>query len=96
MPPVEEMRADSVDNGAGAPAGGDYVTPEAFVGEGPSPSTAADLYGEALETVFYDWWADNHEALSLGASGDVADLRLRLNAAFANSLHSRSVKPSAR
>ena len=50
--------------------------------DGPAPPEDARA---ALEQAFYDWWADNHHALSLGAAGDVLDLRFRLNDAFANS-----------
>jgi hypothetical protein len=37
----------------------------------------------ALEDEFNDWRAENDYLLSVGLSGDVSDLRLRLNAAFA-------------
>jgi hypothetical protein len=77
-------------------AKGDYVTPDAFVSTDSTISKAVDdLCRDALEIAYYDWWGDNHHALSLGAPGDVLDLRLRLNAAFANSLHSSLVKPKA-
>jgi hypothetical protein len=36
----------------------------------------------ALEDEFDDWRAENDYLLSAGLSGDVSDLRLRLNAAF--------------
>jgi hypothetical protein len=36
----------------------------------------------ALEDEFNDWRAENDYLLSVGLSGDVSDLRLRLNAAF--------------
>ena len=97
MPPIEKSGPDSAATsriGTGAPAGGDFVTPDDFVESGSS-SKKGELCHEALEAAFYDWWADNHEALSLGAAGDVLGLRLRLNAAFANSLHSSLVKPKA-
>lgn len=45
---------------------------------------------EALESAYYDWWAENDSVLSSGLPGDVFDLRLRLNAAFANSLTSKT------
>ena len=40
--------------------------------------------GAAVEEEFYDWWAENDHSISLGSSGDVLSLRLRLNAAWAN------------
>ncbi len=45
----------------------------------------AENFRSALETAFYEWWAENDHALLNGAPGDVLDLRLRLNAAFPNS-----------
>ena len=42
----------------------------------------------ALEGEFKEWFADNHSALEAGLTGDVLDLRLRLNAASANALMS--------
>jgi len=38
----------------------------------------------ALVETFNDWAADNHYLLEVGLSGDVADLRSKLNAAVAN------------
>ncbi len=75
---------------------GDFITPDQYASESTAMSASADdLLREALEAAFYNWWAENHEALSLGAAGDVLDLRLRLNAASANSLHSSLVCPKA-
>jgi len=54
----------------------------------PEDSDMSEVCREALERVYYDWWAENDHALSLGAPGDVADLRFRLNAAFAKSCKS--------
>jgi len=39
---------------------------------------------EAAEELFFGWWAKNGHFLSVGLPGDLVDLRLRLNAAFAN------------
>lgn len=52
---------------------------------------APELF-RALERAFYDWWAENGHALDNGVPGDVYDLRLRLNAAFANASTSAFVQ----
>ena len=44
---------------------------------------AIDKIRLALEDEFYEWRSENDYLLSVGLSGDVSDLRLRLNAAFA-------------
>jgi hypothetical protein len=50
---------------------------------------------KALEAAYYDWWAENDSLLKAGLTGDVYDLRLRLNAAFEKSSNSLSVTPKA-
>jgi hypothetical protein len=50
---------------------------------------------ELLEREFYDWWAHNDYLLRVGLPGDVEDLRLRLNAAFAKSRRSSRGAPNA-
>lgn len=47
--------------------------------EAPPPNVV-----EAMKNAFTDWWADNAYLLDVGLTGDLVDLRLRLNAAFAN------------
>jgi hypothetical protein len=47
---------------------------------------AIDKIRLALEDEFYDWRSKNDYLLSVGLPGDVSDLRLRLNAAFAKAL----------
>jgi hypothetical protein len=47
----------------------------------------------AVDRVFYDWWADNDHALSLGLPEDVLELRERLNAAFAKASSCSLVAP---
>lgn len=49
----------------------------------------------ALEDEFNDWRAENDYLLSTGLPGDVFDLRLRLNAAFAKASSSAPSTPSA-
>jgi hypothetical protein len=53
--------------------------------EAGAPETI-DKLRLALEEEFFDWRSENDYLLSVGLSGDVSDLRLRLNAAFAKSL----------
>jgi hypothetical protein len=48
----------------------------------------------ALENEFNDWRAQNDYLLSTGLPGDVLDLRLRLNAAFAKASSSARSTPS--
>jgi len=63
----------------------------------PSYSTVAELgldpLREAVDRVYYDWWADNDHALSMGLPGDVLELRERLNAAFAKASNCSLVAP---
>jgi hypothetical protein len=56
---------------------------------------STDPVSAELGAVFDDWRAENDSALSLGATGDVFHLRLRLNAAFAKSCRSSRDGPSA-
>jgi len=58
-----------------------------------APEASPEL--EALEAAFYDWWADNSEALANGYCGDVLGLRLALNAASANATTSSLEHASA-
>ena len=50
---------------------------------------------EEMEDAFSDWAALNAGPLACGHSGDLLDLRLRLNAAFAKASNSREGTPSA-
>ena len=69
---------DSCEAGAPGSFYGDVCT------EPPYPAVAEiDPLRGAVDRVYYDWWADNDHALSLGLPGDVLELRERLNAAFA-------------
>jgi hypothetical protein len=80
MDDVHMPSLDSVEAGAPGSCYGDLYA------EPPYPAVAGvDLLREALDRIFYDWWADNDHALSLGLPGDVLELRERLNAAFAKS-----------
>lgn len=48
-----------------------------------------------LEAAFEDWLSENYDLLVERLPVDVLDLRLRLNAAFANSCNSSRSTPSA-
>ncbi len=48
-----------------------------------APETPPPNVVEAMKNEFNDWWADNAYLLDVGLPGDLVDLRLRLNAAFA-------------
>lgn len=58
---------------------------------GAPAKTSASLEAMALE--FRDWWSENAYLLDVGLTGDLDDLRFRLNAAFANSSISSIVTP---
>jgi hypothetical protein len=60
--------------------------------EGARLFSGSSLQG-AVDRVFYDWWADNDHALSLGLPEDVLELRERLNAAFAKASSCSLVAP---
>jgi hypothetical protein len=63
--------ASDFSGAAGAPRNEIEITPEMI---------------DALEEAFIEWWGENDYLLRVGLPGDVVDLRLRLNAALANSL----------
>lgn len=65
-----------------------WITTDEAAVIGPKPDE--DRIRRALEAAYYSWWAENDHALSMGHPGDVLALRLRLNAAFANSRKSSS------
>jgi hypothetical protein len=78
-----------------------YIDPSAFCKYGgkacapaekavPSPEII-----EALNGTYYDWWAESDYLLRVGLTGDLVDLRLRLNAAFTNARNSSRVAPKA-
>jgi hypothetical protein len=47
-----------------------------------------------MEEEFFRWWAENDHFLCAGVAGDLADLRSRLNAAWAKALSSLGDKPA--
>lgn len=61
-----------------------YVVPPDFATiEAKTLNDNLDPPKALLEKAFYEWWADNHGALSLGSTGDVLSLLESLSAAAA-------------
>jgi hypothetical protein len=77
--------------GAGAPESGYGDFMEGLPSGGPIPADLADPLRELLERAYHEWAGENYYALDVGLSGDVLDLRERLNAAFANASSSSLV-----
>lgn len=88
MDHVHTPSLDSVEAGAPGSCYGDICAEPPY-----STIVEFDPLREAVDRVFYDWWADNDHALSLGLPGDVLELRQRLNAAFAKASNCSLVAP---
>jgi hypothetical protein len=81
--------------GAGAPESsyGDFM--EGLPSGDLIQADVTDPLRELLECAYHEWAGENYYALDAGLSGDVLDLRERLNAAFANAPSSSLVAPIA-
>ena len=88
MDDVHSPSLDSVEAGAPGSCYGDICVEPPY----GTPAVIEPLR-DAIDRVFYDWWADNDHALSLGLPGDVLELRERLNAAFAKASNCELAAP---